>query len=300
MIDLHLHTVFSDGSIVDIKKITQFCDIISITDHNTLRGFQYFNKYAHDKKVIMGCEVTVDKDPDYLVYFLNTKDYYSIEKQLEKIRLTEEDVIKKCYNSLGYNQWERDLKCAFPPGQKIKNARTRDLAAIIHLYKNGMKYDNGYFDMDDLKVARLQRSLYFENYGRIFPNNYAFVIAKMYKCKIVLAHPIHTASKRSKSLIFDVDTVIQELELLIQQFIEQGGKFLEWEYFSIKDSLKYGFNLDELKKIRNVIIKHAERNNLQYTIGSDSHSLDDYEEVLKWLPICDKRIKSNIASWITQ
>lgn len=300
MIDLHLHTVFSDGSITNIKIITQYCDIISITDHNTLSGFFYFNKYNHDKKLIMGCEVTVDNDPDYLLYFSDTKDYYSIEKQLEEIRLTEEDVIKKCYKSLGYNKWERDLKYAFPLGQKVKNARTRDLAAIIHLYKNGMKYDNGYFDLDDLKLARLQRRLYSKNYGRIFPNNYAFVIAEMYKCKIVLAHPIHTAIKRSKSLIFDVDTVIKELDLLIQQFIGQGGVFIEWEYFSKRDCIKYNINLDEIKRIRYAVIKHAERNNLQYTIGSDSHSLDYYEEVLKWLPNCDKCIKSNIASWITQ
>ena len=42
MIDLHLHTVFSDGKITDIEKIVQNCDVISITDHNSIQACKFF------------------------------------------------------------------------------------------------------------------------------------------------------------------------------------------------------------------------------------------------------------------
>lgn len=36
MIDLHLHTIFSDGDISDMERIVEYCDTIAITDHNSI------------------------------------------------------------------------------------------------------------------------------------------------------------------------------------------------------------------------------------------------------------------------
>ena len=97
MIDLHMHTVFSDGQITDISTVVNRCKVFSITDHNSIQACKYYADKTQDSKLIVGCEVTIDRAPDYLIYFPNMDYSDKIEEALEKIRLSEEEVIKACY-----------------------------------------------------------------------------------------------------------------------------------------------------------------------------------------------------------
>lgn len=300
MIDLHLHTVFSDGKITDIEKIVQNCDVISITDHNSIQACKFFADKLKGKKLIIGCEVTVDRAPDYLLYFPENTYSDELEKAFEKIRIAEEGVIKQCYYNLGYNQWEKDITVAFPQNQKVKNARTRDLAAIIHLYNTGLDYDNGNFDFGDLKIARKQRWTYADSIGNPVPEDIAFEIADRFAGKLVLAHPIHTAIKRCPRDNTTSTVIVEKLNSLLKAFVNKGGKYLEWEYFSEEYIGKYELTMDDLTEIRCIITDVVEKNGLQYTIGTDSHSLDGYDNAIKWLKENESIIQSNLATWIEE
>ena len=298
MIDLHLHTVFSDGKITNIEKIIQNCDVFSITDHNSVQACKYFKYNVYDKKMIVGCEVTVDRAPDYLLYFPKIISLDVLEEEFKSIRIAEENVIKKCYENMGYHQWDKDIAVAFPKNQKMKNARTRELAAIIHLRNTGLKYDNGNFDFDDLKIARKQRWDYAESIGNPISENIAFDIAKKYDGKLVLAHPIHTAIKHCSRDNTNFRSISEQLEILINSFIEKGGKYLEWEYFSVGHINRYDLKISELEDIRHIVSILTNQNGLEYTIGTDSHTLDDYDSAMKWLKKNEIIIKNRLANWI--
>lgn len=298
MIDLHMHTVFSDGQITDVSLVANNCKVFSITDHNSIQACKFFADKVMDSKLIVGCEVTVDRAPDYLVYFPDTGYSTEIEAVLEKIRVSEENVIKTCYYKLGYSDWERDIKRAFPQNQKVNNARTRDLAAIIHLYKNGLEYDDGKFDFDDLKIARKERWAFAENEGNPIPEDYAFEIARKYNGVIVLAHPIHTAIKRCPKDNTNTTTVSQKLIALIDAYNSLGGKTVEWEFFSDEHIDKYGLSTEEISDIRKIVTDKAETYGLSFTIGSDSHTLDNYDKAIQWLSENCEVIKSKMVDWI--
>ncbi len=298
MIDLHMHTVFSDGQITDISTVVNRCKVFSITDHNSIQACKYYADKTQDSKLIVGCEVTIDRAPDYLIYFPNMDYSDKIEEALEKIRLSEEEVIKACYYKLGYTDWENDIKRAFPQNQKVNNARTRDLAAIIHLYKNGIAYDDGKFDFGDLKVARKERWAFAENEGNPIPEDYAFEIAKKFNGVIVIAHPIHTAIKRCPKDDTNASTVLQKLIALIDSFYDMGGMTVEWEFFSEEHLDKYGLLIDEITEIRKTVLDKANAYGFSFTIGSDSHTLANYDKAVEWLSANYEIIKDKIANWI--
>ena len=298
MIDLHFHTLFSDGNISDIEYIIKNCNIISITDHNSIMAYKYLDKYSNFKKIILGCEITVDRAPDYLIYFPKIDYSEIIENELKEIRLTEENIIKSCYYHLGYTDWEKDIKRAFVKEQRIMNMRTRDLAAIIHLYKTGLQYDNGNFDYDDLEIARKYRRKYAENIGNSVSENIAFDIANKHNGKIVLAHPIHTALKRCKKNNINLEVMKLEIVKLIDSFVKKEGKIIEWEYFSPQHLKKYNFSNTDIENLKKVIYEKSNEYELNFTIGSDSHSLEKYDNVLIWLKENEKIISDKLPKWL--
>lgn len=77
MIDLHIHSFFSDGYCspeIFLQK-TQPGDILSFTDHNTLAGFWSVAKYAPNGMCLLpGVELRLFGKPDFLWYF---PEYFS-------------------------------------------------------------------------------------------------------------------------------------------------------------------------------------------------------------------------------
>ena len=298
MIDLHLHTVFSDGRITDIKQIVDNCNIISITDHNSIAACNYFSDKLENTKLIVGCEVTVDRAPDYLIFFPDKSYSDDLEEEFKKIRVAEENVIKECYRNLGYSNWDEDISRAYAENQQIKSARTRDLAAIIHLYKTSLQYDSGKFDFDDLKIARRQRWEYAEKVGNPISEDIAFQISRDYDGVIVLAHPIHTAIKKCSKDNTNANTVREKLVVLLDSFSTKGGVAVEWEYFSVEHLHKYNLSVEEIREMRNMILDKAGEYDFGFTMGSDSHSLDNYYEALKWLSENELIIRDKLLRWI--
>ena len=71
-IDLHTHTKFSDGT-YELKELLAEADrqninVIAITDHDTVKAFEYLDKISHKYrvKVIKGIELTTVYRLQYL------------------------------------------------------------------------------------------------------------------------------------------------------------------------------------------------------------------------------------------
>lgn len=298
MIDLHIHTVFSDGAISDISDIKHDCELFSITDHNSVLAYKSFKENLINCNFVVGCEITIDRAPDILVYFPKNCNLDEIESELSSIRLKEENVIKHCYSDLGFKNWDEDIARSYPSWQKVRNARTRDLAAIIHLYKTGKNYDNGSFDIDDLKVARKQRNKFAETEGNPIPEDLAFSIASKYQGRTVLAHPIHTSIKKCKRDDTTISSVKIKLDKLIDDFVLKGGLYIEWEYFESSSLKKYGLSISDIGLIKNFISDKAKENKLTFTMGSDSHSSENYHNSKNWLIENKKIILDRLAPWV--
>ena len=115
---------------------------------------------------------------------------------------------------------------------------------------------------------------------------------------IVLAHPIHTAIKRCPKDDTNASTVLQKLIALIDSFYDMGGMAVEWEFFSEEHLDKYGLSMDEIAGIREIVIDKANVYGFSFTIGSDSHTLENYDKAVEWLSENYEIIKDKIANWI--
>ncbi len=103
MIDLHMHTKYSDGTdsvkeiLINAKEAN--LDIISITDHNTCNAYREMKRFDvsefYDGNIIVGCEFTTSFDGrlievlgygfDYIKVQEYLDNYYS--KELERTRM---------------------------------------------------------------------------------------------------------------------------------------------------------------------------------------------------------------------
>ena len=101
MIDLHMHTTYSDGS-QSVEDILKACEkigleYISITDHNTCAAYYeeaFSNNNIFTGKIIRGCEISAafqNKSIEILAYNIDTdiimkwKEKYHSEEIYEKI-----------------------------------------------------------------------------------------------------------------------------------------------------------------------------------------------------------------------
>jgi predicted metal-dependent phosphoesterase TrpH len=83
MIDLHMHTVFSDGSVMPEDLVQLALDnkleAIAITDHDTTQSLAYAQKAVegHDLEIIPGIEINTvwkEKEVHILGYYINPED----------------------------------------------------------------------------------------------------------------------------------------------------------------------------------------------------------------------------------
>lgn len=130
MIDLHMHTVYSDGSYT-VKEILEKCEkknleYIAITDHNSCDAYsdEYFkNNNIFNGTIIKGCEVNAEfqsKAIEILGYNINTnimseflKKYFSKEKVKQNTKLIYDRFLKILdRKGIVYNKQDIDLENA--------------------------------------------------------------------------------------------------------------------------------------------------------------------------------------------
>ncbi|MHA1821485.1 MAG: PHP domain-containing protein [Promethearchaeota archaeon] len=123
--DMHLHSQFSDDSLVDIRKIPKMAIKkglagLAITDHNTLRGYRYLKKHAEGLTIIPGMEVETEIGEViglFITEEINTSltDYFEIIDDIrDKNGLV---VVPHPFDSLRSNH----LKIQYLSNEEIKN-----------------------------------------------------------------------------------------------------------------------------------------------------------------------------------
>lgn len=294
MLDLHIHTFFSDGEDAPHSFFQFRHRKFAITDHNSVMAASAFSPAS--ETLLVGCEITVNREPDILVYFPQCTDTQAIESALrDELREPEARIIRACYECLGLSNWERDLSLAFPRSAKIHSARTRDLAAMLYLYRHNLEFADGYFTKRELLEARKTRDSYDDSHGSPIGRDYAFHFARRYAGIPVLAHPIRTALQRSK-MASDGTGPKEKLISLIESFHAKGGDTIEYEYVSDESAMRW--NVKDLREMRRTVADMAEHYQLRYTIGSDAHSLKSYDSYVSWYHRNAGIVSRNLPVWL--
>lgn len=109
MIDLHMHTIFSDGtdSVEEILKKAKKAnlEIISITDHNTCKAYEEMKSFNvsdfYNGNIIVGCEFTTSYDNRLIEVLGYGFDYKKVNEYLDVFY--DKDLVSKRTNIL-YNR----------------------------------------------------------------------------------------------------------------------------------------------------------------------------------------------------
>ena len=96
MVDMHIHTIYSDGDIT-IEEVLKKCEekkleYISITDHNTCKGYNdefLKNNTIFSGKIVMGAEMKATLDNRKRIEFLAYNIKNPIHKKFYKKDLIE-------------------------------------------------------------------------------------------------------------------------------------------------------------------------------------------------------------------
>jgi hypothetical protein len=286
---------------------------ISVTDHNSVGMYFEINRAAESRqaeddclsKMLVGTELTVEGFPDLLVYYPDvsagsTAILEEIESHLTQIRLNEERAIQCAYESLGFSEWERDEKRAFPQYARVSEARTRELASILYMKRTGNDSQSGYFEREDLVQARIAR----RSVGRDITLNCGdpYLICKKTGGDPVLAHPIRTAIKAARrNENYNYNTVIERLAELIDGFAQHGGNTIEWEYIEDEFASKaprYPALQGHYSDVRQLQRSAIDKYNFHCVWGSDSHQSypENYDA---WASSLFLDFKDYLPAWIS-
>ena len=269
MIDLHLHSMFSDGldkpsQLID-KAIELKMRAIALTDHDTIDGVQEFLSYGEDMEkiiVIPGTEISIRHEPereleDIHIVGLNidhnsTTIINTLKQQLEGRLGQKENICKRLRDELGYN-------IAYDEVKNIAGGKTIGRPHIVEIMiKNNPEKVKGKTKNDLFKMISLGGEAYVD---REFELNLEESIDLINACGgiPILAHPgIYNVSNRVK---------------LVELCINAGIKGIEVEYSYAKN--RPWFNTDKAewaqKYFPDFYRKLADKFNLIKSGGSDYH-----------------------------
>ena len=161
MIDLHVHTVNSDGEktpkeIIDMA-IEKNIEVIAITDHDTIDGIEEAIKDSEDKniKVIPGIEISVDVEKGQL-HMLGLNIDYKNKKLIETLNLLKEardsrnDKFINILNEMGFEVTLEELK-EISNGKIISKPHFAKLFIKKGYIKEKSEMFDKYFNQEPLK-----------------------------------------------------------------------------------------------------------------------------------------------------
>ena len=226
MIDLHMHTVYSDGDRT-VEEILKQCEekhleYISITDHNNCMQYkdEAFNKNIFSGKVIKGVELqgsVLNKNIEILAYDYNweilnewIQKHFSEEKLIERHNNQKERLFKICdKNGLKYDK----NNIVFP----------KDPTAFVEssIYKEVIRYEENQIKLGEYatnfglffrKGLTNSESPYYMEYELDYPS-YEEIVENIHNAggKAFLAHPFEYKFENTIEFIDDIRK-IRELD----------------------------------------------------------------------------------------
>ena len=288
MIDLHIHTTYSDGD-KNVTEILKMCEnkkleYISITDHDTCKQYNDValkNNNIFNGKIIIGSElhaVFQKKNIEILAYNINPniiskwcEKYYSEEKLREQQDICRQRLFDIC-NKHGLVYDESKIR----KPKKVSEYVERPIYEEVMKHKENHKILGEFtesFGIFFRKGLANPESSYFMNHIEFRPP-YKEVIDIIHKAggKAFLAHPFEYKFK---------DTI---------EFINDLRKEKELDGIEC-------FHPSANQEQRNILVEYAKNNNLYISGGSDYHGspkpdieigvgrgdLSISKEILNWL-----------------
>ena len=266
MIDLHVHTCYSDGEhtpseIIDIAKKTGLT-AIAITDHDTIKGVEeaIFEGKKQGVFVVPGIEITAfDEEEVHILGYnidVNSRD---IIEYVNKVSLEREEETTKIFEYL----YSRDILLTYDDVYKYREGE------IVTIWHFAMAItEKGYTESieEALKEFFVNSPLKELNTKRISVKDAIWLINKAGGIA-VLAHP--------SRLNFSFDTLIKKINI----WKEYGLLGLEAIY-----SLN---SYEENEKFLNL----ADKLNLGFTIGTDYHGEHVKSKIFLGKGIDEKMLK---------
>ena len=288
MIDLHMHTIYSDGD-KTVEEVLKMCEnkkleYISITDHDTCMQYNddaLKNNNIYNGKIIIGSELHAifqKKNIEILAYNINPniinewcEKYYSEEKLREQQDICRQRLFDIC-NKHGLVYDESKIR----KPKKVSEYVERPIYEEVMKHKENHKILGEFtesFGIFFRKGLANPESSYFMNYIEFRPP-YKEVIDIIHKAggKAFLEHPFEYKFK---------DTI---------EFINDLRKEKELDGIEC-------FHPSANQEQRNILVDYAKNNNLYISGGSDYHGnpkpdieigvgrgdLSISEEILNWL-----------------
>lgn len=263
MIDIHMHTIYSDGD-KTVAEVLKMCEkrkleYISITDHNTCKQYEdevLKNNNIFSGKIIKGVELNTvfqNKNIEVLAYNINPsivnewcEKYYSEDNLKRQQEICEKRLLDIC-NKKGLIYDESKIE---------KNIKLTDYIEIP-IYNELMKHEENYEILGEFteslglffrKGLANPESSYFVNRIEFRPK-YKEVIDIIHKAggKAFLAHPFEYKFKDTIGFIND-----------LRKEVELDG--IECFHPSSADDNK-----------KDILVEYARKNNLYISGGSDYH-----------------------------
>lgn len=263
MIDLHMHTIYSDGD-KTVKEVLEMCEegkleYISITDHDTCKQYEdeaLKNNKIFSGKIIKGTElhaVFQDKNIEILAYNINPNiinewcdKYYSEENLKQQQEICYKRLLDIC-----------DKHGVIYDESKIRKPERASEYVERPIYEEIMKHKQNYeilgeftdsFSVFFRKGLANPQSTYFMNHIEFRPK-YKEVIKIIHKAggKAFLAHPFEY---KFEDTIAFIDSLRKEAEL---------------------DGIECFHPSSEDDNIKDILIDYAKKNNLYISGGSDYH-----------------------------
>ena len=288
MIDLHMHTIYSDGD-KTVEEVLKMCEnkkleYISITDHDTCKQYNDValkNNNIFSGKIIIGSElhaVFQKKNIEILAYNINPniiskwcEKYYSEEKLRKQQDICRQRLFDIC-NKHGLVYDESKIR----KPKKVSEYVERPIYEEVMKHKENHKILGEFtesFGIFFRKGLANPESSYFMNHIEFRPP-YKEVIDIIHKAggKAFLAHPFEYKFK---------DTI---------EFINDLRKEKELDGIEC-------FHPSANQEQRNILVEYAKNNNLYISGGSDYHGspkpdieigvgrgdLSISKEILNWL-----------------
>lgn len=261
-IDLHTHTRFSDG-LYDLEGLLAEADkqnirAIAITDHDTVKAFEYLDEISHKYcvKVIKGIELTTvyGNEVIHLICLFKNNiipqkiaEYSSEQKRMRNIRA--EEILAKAKKDFGLNY---DRSILYSSTDVVnKHVVFKHLASM-----NNMSYEKIKEDLACGSYSCLEKLTFEEGVN----------LAKTTGSLCILAHPC----------------LIREQNIL-EELLQYDINGLECKYASPKNNVHYYTDM-------------AKNNKLFVSAGSDFHgdekhgylgecslNFDEFEDIAKFL-----------------
>lgn len=263
MIDMHMHTIYSDGE-KTVEEVLKMCEerkleYISITDHDTCKQYEdeaLKNNKIFSGKIIKGTELNTtfqNKNIEILAYNINTsiinewcKKYYSEDKLKEKQEISRKRLFSICdKHGLIYDE------------SKIRKPTKASEYVERPIYEEVMKHKENHKILGELtesfgiffrKGLANPDSSYFMN-NMEFKPKYKEVIDIVHKAggKAFLAHPFEYKFEDTIGFINDLR---KEIEL---------------------DGIECFHPSSESDNKKDILVEYARKNNLYISGGSDYH-----------------------------